>query len=470
MFNRITIGCFLAILFASFLHAGWGADTRLTSNNGSSENPCAALSGLYLHVVWQDNTGGDCEIYYRRSTNGGSSWQSIQYLTDNTGQSLRPFIVASGSYVHLVWQDNTDGDYDIYYKRSTDNGANWSKGEKLTDDSYADEYACITLSGADVHVVWYSTVLFGSIYYKRSTNNGSDWQSRVRLDASYHHPYAAANGSFIHALYNAGDADIWYKRSTNTGADWQTAIALSENDNILYPCVGVTGSYVHAFWSNCYFPGYMEINYRRSTDNGANWGTETQLTSTDYYCYRPRVAVAGSYLHLIWFDNRDTNWEIYYKRSSNDGTTWGPDTRLTNNSAASVCPFVTGTNNTAHVVWSDNRDGNCEIYYKRGYFSVVDPEDISLDNVPTPVSNSTCAIFERNKIRILLNPSRIEEALQIALYDVLGRVILVKTLTASSSNVTLEDYSLKVLPMGVYLLTIKSNDREIETIKAVKHE
>lgn len=470
MLKQIAVGCLSTALFVSFLHASWGIDTRLTNNSGSSENACAALSGSYLHVVWQDNTGGDCEIYYRRSTNAGSSWQSVQYLTDNTGQSVRPFIAASGSYVHLIWQDNTDGDYDIYYKRSTDNGANWSSGIKLTDDSYSDEYACIALSGTDVHVVWYSTVLFGSIYYKRSTNNGADWQTRVRLDAGHWNPYAAASGSNVHAVYDAGDADIWYSRSTNSGVNWQTAIALSENANTLYPTTGATGSYVHAFWSNAEPTGYMEINYRRSTDNGANWEAETQLTSTDHYCYRPRVAVANAYIHLVWFDSRDSNWEIYYKRSFDNGANWGTDTRLTNNSAVSGCPFVVGTKNTAHVVWNDNRDGNFEIYYKRGYFYNQDTDDMISDNVPNVTTPATSVMFEESRIRILSNPSCINEPLEVVLHDILGRIIFVKTLAQSSSTVILEDRGLTELPPGVYFLTINHNNKVRETVKAVKFE
>jgi hypothetical protein len=43
------------------------------------------------------------------------------------------------------------------------------------------------------------------------------------------------------------------------------------------------------------------------------------------------VAVSGSTVSLLWSDFRDGNSEIYYKRSTNDGISWGTDTRLTNN-------------------------------------------------------------------------------------------------------------------------------------------
>jgi hypothetical protein len=57
--------------------------------------------------------------------------------------------------------------------------------------------------------------------------------------------------------------------------------------------------------------------------------------------------------------------EIYYKRSSDDGLSWSSDVRLTNNSDTSKCPSVAVLGPIVHVVWYDHRDGNDEIYYKR---------------------------------------------------------------------------------------------------------
>ena len=70
-------------------------------------------------------------------------------------------------------------------------------------------------------------------------------------------------------------------------------------------------------------------------------------------------------MHVVWYDNRDGNNEIYYKRSTDAGINWGADTRLTNNTAYSEYPSVAVSGSVVHVVWNDYRDGNSEIYYKR---------------------------------------------------------------------------------------------------------
>jgi hypothetical protein len=104
-------------------------------------------------------------------------------------------------------------------------------------------------------------------------------------------------------------------------------------------------------------------------------------------------------VHVVWQDYRDVNSEIYYKRSSNGGTTWGTDTRLTNNSASSGLPSIAVSGSVVHVVWEDNRDTEIEVYYKRNptgnsvginNISTEIPSEYSLgQNYPNPFNPST---------------------------------------------------------------------------------
>lgn len=108
-----------------------------------------------------------------------------------------------------------------------------------------------------------------------------------------------------------------------------------------------------------------EIYYRRSSDRGSTWGPDTRLTTAPLPSARPSIAAAASELHVVWFDFRDGNAEIYYKRSGDGGASWEPDTRLTFATGDSQHPTVSATDDAVHVLWFDDRDGNAEIYYKR---------------------------------------------------------------------------------------------------------
>ena len=131
----------------------WGADTRLTNNSSESYNPSVSVSGSVVHVVWYDERDGNLEIYYKRSTDGGVSWGADTRLTNNPAESHSPSASISGSVVHVVWRDNRDGNYEIYYKRSTDGGVSWEADTRLTNNPGISEHPSVSVSGSAVHVV-----------------------------------------------------------------------------------------------------------------------------------------------------------------------------------------------------------------------------------------------------------------------------------------------------------------------------
>jgi hypothetical protein len=71
-------------------------------------------------MAWYDDTPGASEIYYKRSTDGGSTWGMSQRLTWTSDTSSTPVLaIESNNALHLVWEDNTPGNYEIYYKKGT---------------------------------------------------------------------------------------------------------------------------------------------------------------------------------------------------------------------------------------------------------------------------------------------------------------------------------------------------------------
>ncbi|TSA28303.1 MAG: hypothetical protein D4R67_04145 [Bacteroidetes bacterium] len=67
---------FIVIFFASCSQAQWEHDVRLTIDPSSSQNYSQhgiASSGDSVHVVWYDDRDGNWEIYYKRNPTGGFS-------------------------------------------------------------------------------------------------------------------------------------------------------------------------------------------------------------------------------------------------------------------------------------------------------------------------------------------------------------------------------------------------------------
>jgi hypothetical protein len=100
--------------------ASWSTNKKLTWTAGDSKSPAIAIDALnVLHVVWFDYTPGNPDIYYRNSTDAGATWSTIQNLTLNSGNSMYPAMaVDSSGNVHVLWEDDTPGNKEIYYRKS----------------------------------------------------------------------------------------------------------------------------------------------------------------------------------------------------------------------------------------------------------------------------------------------------------------------------------------------------------------
>ena len=147
----------------------WSEDINLTNNTADSKYPSAAIGEGVIHLVWQDNRDGKWEIYYKRSMNNGATWEQ-QRLT-YSGNSVYPSVAVNGSNIHVVWQDDRDGCNCIYYMRSTDYGEKWGDGKKLYPSRQA-EHPRIAVNGSNLYVVWQEYIYydFYNVYFVFSCN------------------------------------------------------------------------------------------------------------------------------------------------------------------------------------------------------------------------------------------------------------------------------------------------------------
>jgi len=387
----------------SVVHAQWEPDVRLSFSDSTSctslnNTRCVAASENMIHTVWWDSLTGYAQIYYKRSTDGGSSWGPTTALTMNFYSSFDPSIAVTDSNVHVAWMDFMSDVEKIFYKRSSDNGAHWSPAVRLSPSSFA-AIPSIAVSGLQVHVVWddYRSGAW-QVYYKRSTDGGVSWDPEIHLSDSVvfsYYPSVSASGSYVMSVwegYLGGNEDIYYTRSTDGGATWQPYTHLTNTGGAYAPCVASSDSSVHVVWYDG-ASGAYEIFDKRSENGGASWWPDQRLTYNSALSYNPSVAISYSKVHVVWYDHRDGNWEIYYKRSNDGGVTWEPDTRLTTYTGRSLYASVTGSGPDVHVIWTDERDGNWEVYYKRYLFgnnvseTQQETSDISLKSirlVPNP--------------------------------------------------------------------------------------
>ena len=464
--------------FLSNLYSQWQEDLRLTNDPGWSTTSfnnawCIAANGDSVHVVWSDDRDGNSEIYYKRSVDGGINWDPDVRLTDNNAISEYPALAVSESFVHIIWSDSRDGNYEIYYKRSTDGGTSWGNDIPLTVDLNWSAYPSISSSGNNIYVVWMDNRDGNwEIYFKGSIDNGINWSADTRLTNDTHdsyNPSVSAEGPEVHIAwydYRDGNAEIYYKRSSDGGVNWGTDARLTNYaGSSIAPSISAANSFVHVVWQDDR-DGEHKIFYMRSTDDGINWGQDTCLTDEDS-SYLPSVAVSGLNVHLVWAFEYPLNREIFYKRSTDRGVSWEQNIRLTNASTESWLPSISVSGSIVNVLWRDERDGNYEIYYKRnpsGNVTAVEDNKIipglfQLEqNYPNPFNPSTVISWQSSV--------GIRQTLKV--YDALGNEIVTLVddykpagnyevkFSAKGGSVSGGDAT--TLPSGIYFYRLNAGD------------
>jgi len=164
------LGLFLS---AQVVQAQWTPAKRLTwTSVDSFESAMAVDPTGILHVVWAENTPGNEDVHYKKSTDGGATWTTSQRHTFTSGNSWYPSIAAdSSSILYVVWEDDTPGNSEINYRGSSDGGASWSTVQRLTWNSGSSSLPDVTTdSSGNVHVFWADDTPGNyEVYYKKGT-------------------------------------------------------------------------------------------------------------------------------------------------------------------------------------------------------------------------------------------------------------------------------------------------------------
>ena len=459
-----------AMLHALPLISQWSADTRLTNNTAFSTVPlnnarCISSSGQLVVTVWQDSRDGNSEIYAKRSTNAGVSWSNDARLTNNTLSSEYPSVEVSGVTIHTAWVDGRDGNYEIYYKRSGDAGINWSNDIRLSNNSSVSEKPSITLFNSTVVIVW-DDQRDGNqeIYMILSTDAGLNWGAETRItsnSAISDYPDMVITASAWHLVWRdlrQGPPQVYYKRSTNSGLNWSPDIRLinttTEAENI---SVDASGTYVHVCWTDFRDSDY-EIYHKRSTDNGSSWQADTRMTASTGNSSQPSISASGNYVHLVWDDDKTGNVQLYYRKSSNYGESWDTELRFVNTALTVRQPSVNISDHVVHLAWEDSRDGNPEIYYKRNPtgnpvgisgMNTEIPGEFSLSqNYPNPFNPTT-------KIRFDISGSSAAQT-SLSVYDLLGREVAALVNEELKPGTYEVNWDASNFPGGVYFYRISA--------------
>jgi hypothetical protein len=464
-----------SVVLTTTVFAQWGPDQRLTNTSSSSflNNNNAwniAASGDTVHVIYADDQNGAFQVYYTSSYDAGINWNTPVILSQDISNIWNYAITVSGSTVHVVWINNMANRF--LYRRSTNAGAIWSQEDTILTTTQNFDMHCIAANGNNVYLVWSDNrhpINNNEIYFISSNDAGLNWGTPQRLTNTGNAigdgvPSIAVNGNILHLVWGRASGyyyrRILYLRSTNYGITWEPERFLtSDTIDQRQPVVAVAGSNVHVTWMD-QRNNQIQIYYRMSSDNGANWQQETYLTGISYTADYQTICAIGNNVHVAWRDFRTIPWHIGYRNSINNGMTWQSDTILTFNSYTQEGPSIAAAGSKVHLIWYDNRAGNWEIYYKQNPTGsgVIEQEDKPLSSTSSLLNIYPNPAKSQIAIRYSL-PAEIKATIQ--LFDISGR--LVKTLINEEKKPGTYRLTLNTntLSAGIYFLSLETEEKRI---------
>ncbi len=330
MRKTIAIGLILSCLLMALptqdaSAADWEAEIEISTDIGSENQggPRIVADGDKLHVIWQDRGDGDYDIFY--SLFDGVDWQpALEISTDTLGGDQGPSSVAvADGKVHVVWPDPGDGDYDIVYR--TFDGATWQPEEEISTDAGTEDqfWPRVAASSTDVHVVWQDDG-DGDNDITHAHFNGT-WQPELEicsdiLTEDQLCPSVTVVDDQAHVVWSdqgGGDRDILYRHYNGTA--WQPEEEISNDvgsETQWCPAIAAEGNRVHVVWHG---PADGDNDIYHVHFDGMAWQPELQIstdTGTEEQFW-PSIALSGDEAHIIWEDWGDGDQDIYY--------TWGED-------------------------------------------------------------------------------------------------------------------------------------------------
>ena len=273
----------IVVRYSSNGGTSWGPIQLVSddANDGESWYARVGVSGSTGHVVWRDNgdiggSGQDDDICYRRISAGVPQGSTTIISDDaNDRTSLEPDIAVDGNTVLIVWQDNGDvgssgTDYDIMFKKSTNGGTSWENTIVISQTTVSSYSPRISV-GSYIYVVWEESS--DPTFSRSSTGDAGTWSEQKQITdkngfgVSIH---AIDDGIVVGYEYSS---TIMLTGSQDAGNNWEEPVEVTTDDSLYAysPSVGIGTDEVHVCYEdsgNVSGNGWdYDIIHRQSVDS-----------------------------------------------------------------------------------------------------------------------------------------------------------------------------------------------------------
>ncbi|MHA2247079.1 MAG: sialidase family protein [Candidatus Hodarchaeales archaeon] len=324
----------------------------------------------YSYLEAPTGAQGQGQITFTYTNDSGATWTKVRG-TYGTGvyADKETFAIGNDGTIYLVYSDvySSDDTYTwIKLSRSFDGGNSFIENVTISDNEAINigAYVLPSISG-ELHVLW-THYSWGdtaapnpdesSIIYDKSTDNGNTFKKDT---------------DFI-PEYNA----TWSERNPENNRSAKHTLAVMEQD----PNTGR----IYATWADISANKTnsshgWDVYFRYSDDNGLSWSSIRKVNEEDKFNqWNPDMELdSQGNLHFIYYDEssaegRNLMHRIFYPESNE----FSSESQV--NTVPSSPEFTRpgeynsiriDSNDTPHIVWTDTRNNELDIYYSNGEFT-----------------------------------------------------------------------------------------------------
>ncbi len=308
----------------------FGAPIRLTSDSDDQCNPDVAVGADgSVYVVWQDNRQGHWDILASVCSDGERFSREVR-VTDSNDNEIYPAVAAdhqSPGSVYVAWQDDRNGNQDIYATSSV-NAFAVANTSQVTSDLADQLRPDITVDGQNrVYIVWTDMRAGQADLYGAASGRGGWTEVPFVVGAGDQTDPAVAaepDSSTLHLLWVdnvSGDNDIHYARSDGLPGNPLAGVSIIDDTSgadQTAPSVACGGNRsVFACWQDARHVGVYgtdtDLYFADLSSGTPNTNVLVKDDGTSANQSEPAVGVDRyGHPYVVWTDDRNQTTEIYY--------------------------------------------------------------------------------------------------------------------------------------------------------------
>jgi hypothetical protein len=395
---------------------------NLSNNTGYSINQKLLQSNGFTYVVWTDTSNsanGSGNIFFRSSNDSGISFSNILILSNKTGDSNLPDISSYRNNVYVTWEDESLRNSHIYFRSSSNNGAEFGKTLNISNDTLWPTFAKVASNKNYVYVVWVGSNADDpknfEIFLRRSNDSGQTFGPVFDLsgsggDSLDPHIIVPTESNNVYLVYTECDPThddpvcrVYFIKSTDDGLTFNSPLLISTipkpvpyvpsvkdfqprifssllftppisiqnmigEHNSVIPLIlsSEDGKDVYILWEDdLTSTGASDIFFRSSSDFGKSFDDAINISNTPGISRLAQAITLGNDTYLVWSDTNSTigQFDLFFKKIGERGKELGKSINLSNSNGTSAPSDIGLDYNSSkiYVVWAEKSENQSNI-------------------------------------------------------------------------------------------------------------